>query len=321
MARPRTGRQTSAEYQRRYRERKKLKCAVAQANWMLDARLTNAIRHEAKARGIHESELADEILGTWYEARFGGRLFPPQETSAPAATPEPKAPVNGLLDLLTSKLEEQGFVVPLQGMSSQCLHGDATNGLWATVTPGDLEIIEFGLTERVDGSAITVLHCIVDTVERRASLYSDVYADLNQNRDMGAKGLQALADVFERLLEFRMAKRLPLQYNQIVDALPSYLSQPLPKALVTLTFQRFGLELICLPPTGDSTYAPMSVSAPQELALHDLRELARHAKIQMQRARTNNYRLTLADGGELVCRAITHATTKLTQSALPEPVQ
>ncbi len=46
MARPRTGRQTSAEYQRRYRERKKAQQALAQTNWMLDARLTDAIREE-----------------------------------------------------------------------------------------------------------------------------------------------------------------------------------------------------------------------------------------------------------------------------------
>ena len=55
MARPRTGRQTSAEYQRRYRERKKAQGAMAQTNWMLDVRLTDAVRHEAKARGLRES--------------------------------------------------------------------------------------------------------------------------------------------------------------------------------------------------------------------------------------------------------------------------
>ena len=74
MARPRTGRQTPAEYQRRYRERKKAQQALAQTNWMLDARLTDAIREEAKSRGIRESQLAAEILERWYEARFGGPL-------------------------------------------------------------------------------------------------------------------------------------------------------------------------------------------------------------------------------------------------------
>lgn len=45
---------------------------MAQTNWMLDVRLTDAIRHEAKARGLRESEFATDILGDWYEARFGG---------------------------------------------------------------------------------------------------------------------------------------------------------------------------------------------------------------------------------------------------------
>ena len=97
MARPRTGRQSSAEYQRRYRERKKAQGAMAQTNWMLDVRLTDAIRHEAKARGLRESELAMEILSEWYEARFGGRLppaqaVPPQDTAAPPHRRRPSTP-------------------------------------------------------------------------------------------------------------------------------------------------------------------------------------------------------------------------------------
>ena len=80
---------------------------MAQTNWMLDVRLTDAIRHEAKARGLRESELATEILGEWYEARFGGRLppaqaVPPQDTAAP---PPPPTPINATVELLLGKLE------------------------------------------------------------------------------------------------------------------------------------------------------------------------------------------------------------------------
>lgn len=143
MARPRTGRQSSAEYQRRYRERKKAQGAIAQTNWMLDVRLADAIRHEAKVRGLRESELATEILGEWYEARFGGRLppaqpEPPQDTAAPAPPP---TPINATVELLLGKLEELGFIIPLQGMATQCLHGDERNGLWATVTLNGLDEI------------------------------------------------------------------------------------------------------------------------------------------------------------------------------------
>ena len=94
MARPRTGRQTSAEYQRRYRERKKAQGAMAQTNWMLDVRLTDAIRHEAKARGLRESEFATDILGDWYEARFGGRLPPAQPEAPPDTSAPPPQPAS-----------------------------------------------------------------------------------------------------------------------------------------------------------------------------------------------------------------------------------
>ena len=211
MARPRTGRQSSAEYQRRYRERKKAQGAMAQTNWMLDVRLTDAIRHEAQARGLRESELATEILSEWYEARFGGRLPPaqavsPQDTAAP---PPPPTSINATVELLLGKLEELGFVIPLQGIATQLLHGDERNGLWATVTLNDLDAIEFGLIERIDGLAQNILHCVVDTVTRHAWLTSDVYEELNQDRDIGTKintkGFQALDDAFARLLEFIMA--------------------------------------------------------------------------------------------------------------------
>ena len=94
---------------------------MAQTNWMLDVRLADAIRHEAKARGLRESELATDILGDWYEARFGGRLppaqpEPPPETAAP--TPPPTS-INATVELLLGKLEELGFIIPLQGMATQ----------------------------------------------------------------------------------------------------------------------------------------------------------------------------------------------------------
>lgn len=72
--RPATGRKTSAEYQELYRIRMQLIELRGQVNWMLDQRLIDAIRAEASARKVHESQLVDEILHTWYEARFEGRL-------------------------------------------------------------------------------------------------------------------------------------------------------------------------------------------------------------------------------------------------------
>lgn len=154
---------------------------MAQTNWMLDVRLTDAIRHEAKARGLRESELATEILGEWYEARFGGRLppaqpVPPSDTAAP--TPQP-ASINATVELLLAKLEELGFIIPLQGTATQCLHGDERNGLWATVALSGLDAIEFGLVERADSLTQNILHCVVDTVTCHAWLTSDVYGELN----------------------------------------------------------------------------------------------------------------------------------------------
>lgn len=75
MPRPKTGHKTAAEYQKAYRERKQEKDWQCQTNWMLDAQLTQAIRAEANLRGIHESQLAEEILTHWYEARFEGLPF------------------------------------------------------------------------------------------------------------------------------------------------------------------------------------------------------------------------------------------------------
>lgn len=72
--RPATGRKTSAEYQELYRIRKQLIELRGQVNWMLDQRLIDAVRTEASDRKLHESQLVDEILHAWYEARFEGRL-------------------------------------------------------------------------------------------------------------------------------------------------------------------------------------------------------------------------------------------------------
>jgi len=306
MARPRTGRQTSAEYQRRYRERKKAQGAMAQTNWMLDVRLTDAIRHEAKARGLRESELATDILGDWYEARFGGRLPPAQPEAPPdtSAPPPQPASINATVELLLAKLEELGFIIPLQGMATQCLHGDERNGLWATVTLNGLDTIEFGLVERTDGFAQNILHCVVDTVTRRAWLTSDAYGELNQGRDIGTKistkGLQALDDAFARLREFIMAKRKPLRYDETLAALPHYLDQEPSRSLLVLAFQRMGLELVHVPPTD---LVISAAEAPQNVALHDLNALAQYVRQEFLRMGKTVCTFPLWDGGELIAYA------------------
>ena len=306
MARPRTGRQSSAEYQRRYRERKKAQGAIAQTNWMLDVRLADAIRHEAKIRGLRESELATEILGEWYEARFGGRLppaqpEPPQDTAAPAPPP---TPINATVELLLGKLEELGFIIPLQGMATQCLHGDERNGLWATVTLNGLDAIEFGLAERIDGLAQNILHCVVDTVARHAWLTSETYGELNRDRDIGkkisTKGLQALDDVFARLREFIMAKRKPLHYEETLAALPGYLDQEPSRSLLVLAFQRVGLELVHVAPTN---LVISAAEQPENIALHDLEALAQYVRREFLRMGKTVCTLPLWDGGELIAYA------------------
>ena len=300
MARPRTGRQTSAEYQRRYRERKKAQGAMAQTNWMLDVRLTDAVRHEAKARGLRESELATDILGDWYEARFGGRLPAAQPEAPPdnSAPPPPPASINATVELLLAKLEELGFIIPLQGMATQCLHGDERNGLWATVTLNGLDSIEFGLIERTDGLAQNILHCLVDTVTRRAWLTSDAYGELNQDRDIGTKistkGLLALDDAFARLREFIMAKRKPLRYEETLAALPHYLDQEPSRSLLVLAFQRMGLELVHVPPTD---LVISAAEAPQNVALHDLNALAQYVRQEFLRMGENGLHLPAVGWG------------------------
>lgn len=317
MARPRTGRQTPAEYQRRYRERKKAQRALAQTNWMLDARLTAAIREEAKARGIRESQLAGEIFERWYEARFDGPLLPLAEAACELAPQsEPEVVMNAFTELLLAKLEELGFVVPLQGMGHQRLHGDADNGLTATVALNDATVIEFGLTERVDGSACNVLHCVVDTVARRAWLSSEAYADLNGERDVEVRGLGSLADVFERLRDFIMARRKPLRLEQIVTGLPRALDSPLSRALMARVFQRTGLELVYLPPLE----APADTPPLPEIALHDLVELASYARREMLHTGNDLCRIALDDGSELLifppeARALVYAATGVRESA------
>ncbi len=306
MSRPRTGRQTSAEYQRRYRERKKSQGAMAQTNWMLDVRLADAIRHEAQARGLRESELTTEILGDWYEARFGGRLPPAQPAPPPdgSALHPPPTPINAMVELLLGKLEELGFVIPLQGMATQCLHGHARNGLWATVTLNGLDAIEFGLVERSDGLAQNILHCVVDTVARHAWLTSDAYGELNQDRDIGTKintkGLQALDDAFARLREFIMAKRKPLHYAETLAALPNYLDQEPSRSLLALVFQRVGLELVHV----ESTDLVISAAEPPEnIALHDLEALAQYVRQEFLRMGKTVCTFSLWDGGELIAFA------------------
>jgi len=324
MARPRTGRQTPAEYQRRYRERKKVKHALAQTNWMLDARLTDAVREEAKMRGIHESQLAGEILGRWFEARFGGSLPMLEAPSVATALsqPEPQIVMNSLTELLLNKLEELGFVVPLEGMAQQSLRGDANNGLTAMVALNDATVIEFGLTERVGGVAGNVLHCVVDTVTRNAWLSSEAFPGLNGERDVDARGLSSLADVFERLREFIMARRQPLRQEQIIAGLPSCLGSPLSRALMARVFQRAGLELVHLPAV-EQLIVPYSLP---EIALHDLAELASYARRELLRAGNDLCRIQLNDGSELLvflpqARATVYAATNVHEPAVGQEVR
>jgi len=325
MARPRTGRQTPAEYQRRYREREQVKHALAQTNWMLDARLTDAIREEAKVRGIRESQLAGEIIGRWFEARFGGALpalEAPAPPSASPSQPEPEVVMNSLTELLLNKLEELGFVVPLQGMAQQSLRGDAKNGLTAMVALNDATVIEFGLTERVDGVAGNILHCVVDTVARNAWLSSEAFPGLNGERDVDARGLSSLADVFERLREFIMARRQPLRQEQIIAGLPSCLGNPLSRTLMARVFQRAGLELVHLPAV-EQLLVPYSLP---EVALHDLAELASYARRELLRAGNDLCRIQLNDGGELLvflpqARATVYAATNVHEPAVGQEVR
>ena len=295
---------------------------MAQTNWMLDVRLTDAIRHEAKARGLRESELATEILSDWYEARFGGRLppaqpIPPPDTATP--TPPPSA-VNATVELLLVKLEELGFTIPLQGTATQCLHGDERNGLWVTVTLNGLDVIEFGLVERTKGLAQNILHCVVDTVTRHAWLTSDAYGELNQDRDIGTKintkGLQALDDAFARLREFIMAKRRPLHYEETLASLPGYLDQEPSRSLLALAFQRAGLELVHLPPTD---LVISAAEPPQNIALHDLEALAQSVRQEFLRMGRTIYTLPLWDGGELIAYAPESRATVYAGLRMPPP--
>ena len=110
-----------------------------------------------------------------------------------------------------------------------------------------LDAIEFGLVERRRRfGAKNILHCVVDTVTRRAWLTSDAYGELNQDRDIGTKistkGLQALDDAFARLREFIMASASRCTMTKPGRA-AALLDQE-PSLLLVLAFQRVGLELV-----------------------------------------------------------------------------
>lgn len=226
--------------------------------------------------------------------------------------------MNSLTELLLNKLEELGFVVPLQGMAQQRLRGDTSNGLTAMVALNDATVIEFGLTERVDGVAGNVVHCVVDTVTRNAWLSSEAFPGLNGERDVDARGLSSLADVFERLREFIMARRQPLRLEQIIAGLPSCLGNPLSRALMARVFQREGLELVHLPAV-EQLLVPYSLP---EVALHDLAELASYARRELLCAGNDLCRIQLDDGSELLvflpqARATVYAATNVRDPAVP----
>ena len=237
-----------------------------------------------------------------------------------AVPPPPPTSINATVELLLGKLEELGFVIPLQGMATQCLHGDERNGLWATVSLNGLDVIEFGLVERTDGLAQNILHCVVDTVARHAWLTSDVYGELNQDRDIGtkisSKGLQALDDVFARLREFIMAKRRPLHYEETLAALPGYLDQEPSRSLLALAFQRAGLELVHVPPTD---LVISAAEPPQNIALHDLEALAQYVRQEFLRMGRTIYTVPLWDGGELIAYAPEARATIYAGLRIPPP--
>lgn len=295
MARPRSGRQTPAEYQRRYRERKKAQQALTQTNWMLDARLTDAIREEAKTRGIRESQVAFEILERWYVDKFGVALPSHEATDVPASS-ELEDGINTLMEQLLTKLEGLGFVVPLQGLAFQPLYGDAENGLTAMVGLSDSQEVEFGLTEHANGESQNVLHCVVDTTARQAWINSETHPGLNGVRDIDAHRMAALDEVFEHLKEFIMSRRRPLNLDQILARLPANLADSQPRTLVASVFKREGLQLIYLPPLKTRPGGDGS----QTVALHDLSELARYARKEMLRTQNDMCRFELDDGSELL---------------------
>ena len=197
---------------------------------------------------------------------------------------------------------------------------DERNGLWATVSLNGLDAIEFGLVERTDGLAQNILHCVVETVTRHAWLTSDVYGELNQDRDIGTKintkGLQALEDAFARLREFIMAKRKPLQYEETLAALPGYLDQEPSRSLLALAFQRAGLELVHVPSTD---LVISAAEPPQNIALHDLEALTQYVRQEFLRMGRTIYTVPLWDGGELIAYAPEARATVYAGLRIPPP--
>ncbi len=252
----------------------------------------------------------------WRTIATGAGRVAPRHRCAPP----PPTSINATVELLLGKLEELGFVIPLQGIATQLLHGDERNGLWATVTLNDLDAIEFGLIERIDGLAQNILHCVVDTVTRHAWLTSDVYEELNQDRDIGTKintkGFQALDDAFARLREFIMAKRMPLHYEETLAALPVYLDQEPSRSLLALAFQRAGLELVHVPPTD---LVISAAEPPQNIALHDLEALAQYVRQEFLRMGRTIYTVPLWDGGELIAYAPEARATVYAGLRIPPP--
>lgn len=220
--------------------------------------------------------------------------------------------MNAIMEYVIGKLETLGFVVPLQGLSIQSICGDADSGLTASVSVGDDEAIEFGLTERTDGSTSNVLHCVIDTEMRQAWLTSEIYTDLNGARDVALCGRKSLQDVFERIQEFLMVRREPLQLQQIIEGLPSCLENAASRCLMATVFKRIGLELVYMPPFQVSP----SDTSKTEVAMHDLDVLARYARDEMLTNGTDLCRIEFEDTSELLifppeARAIIYAAARI----------
>ncbi len=204
--------------------------------------------------------------------------------------------MNTTLENLTQALEDFGFVVPLAGMSVQRVCGDHDSGLTASCSIEEGGVIEFGLTERTEGSAVNVLHCVVDTEDRQAWLLSEHFSELNGERTLGVIASDSLRDVFECLEEFILVRRPPLELQQIMEGLPSCLETDTSRGLMAAVFKRFGMESVYMPPFEAHTdHTPKP-----ELALHDLAVLARYAREEMRKKDHAVFRIPLENKGELL---------------------
>lgn len=221
--------------------------------------------------------------------------------------------MNTTIENLAQALENLGFVVPLYGSSTQRACGDADNGLTASVSVGEGGMIEFGLTERTEGSAVNVLHCSIDTEIGQAWLLSEHFSELNGERSLDESVGDSLKDVFAYLEEFILVRRRPLELQKIIEGLPSCLETDTSRALMAAVFKRFGLESVYVAPFEQRTHP----RAEPEVALHDVAVLARHACEELCKKNYAIFRIKFEDTSELLlfppARALMYAAARMPQ--------